>query len=92
MKFAGKCITALLITLIALLVAGYFLLQTRWGADKVSAWISEHTGYSLRLGSITYRWSTPDHLILNNITLGLKGKNTSLTAERADIGLSTPTS
>lgn len=89
MKFAGKCITALLITLIALLVAGYFLLQTRWGADKVSAWISEHTGYSLRLGSITYRWSTPDHLILNNITLGLKGKNTSLTAERADIGLST---
>lgn len=89
MKFAGKCITALLITLIALLVASYFLLQTRWGTDKVSAWISEHTGYSLRLGSITYRWSAPDHLILNNITFGPKGKNASLTAERVDIGLST---
>ncbi|WP_235427876.1 hypothetical protein, partial [Citrobacter rodentium] len=39
MKFIGKLILYLLIALLVVILGLYFLLQTRWGAERVSSWI-----------------------------------------------------
>ncbi len=39
MKFIGKLVLYILITLFVVIAGLYFLLQTRWGAEHVSAWV-----------------------------------------------------
>ena len=43
MKFIGKLLLYVLIALAVAILGLYFLLQTRWGAEHVSAWVSENS-------------------------------------------------
>ena len=88
MKFIGKLLAVLALLLALLIVAAYFLLQPRWGATQVSAWVSKHTGYQLTFDALDHRFSSPSHLILKNVTFGRDGKPATLVARTVDIGLS----
>lgn len=66
----------------------YFLLQTRWGADHVSNWVSENSGYHLTFDVMDHRFSAPSHLLLENVTFGRDGQPATLVAKTVDIGLS----
>lgn len=89
MKFIGKLILYLLIALLVVILGLYFLLQTRWGAEHVSAWISEHSDYRLSFEAMDHRFSSPSHILLKNVTFGRDGQPTTLEAKAVDIGLST---
>ncbi|EHC98227.1 Putative exported protein [Salmonella enterica subsp. enterica serovar Urbana str. R8-2977] len=81
----------LLYVLIACLVVifgFYFLLQTRWGADHISNWVSENSGYHLTFDVMDHRFSAPSHLLLENVTFGRDGQPATLVAKTVDIGLS----
>lgn len=88
MKFIGKLILYILIALLVVILGLYFLLQTRWGAEHVSAWISENSGYSLTFDVMDYRFSAPSHVLLENVTFGRDGQPATLVAKTVDIGLS----
>lgn len=66
----------------------YFLLQTRWGADHISNWVSENSGYHLTFDVMDHRFSAPSHLLLENVTFGRDGQPATLVAKTVDIGLS----
>jgi len=88
MKFIGKLLAIIALLLVLLIVAAWFLLQTRWGATQVSAWVSKHSGYQLTFDALDHRFSSPSHLILKNVTFGRDGKPATLVARTVDIGLS----
>ena len=88
MKFIGKLIVYLLIALLVVVLAFYFLIQTRWGAAQVSSWITVNTDYELNFDLMDHRFSSPSHLILENVTFGRDGKPATLVAKKVDIGLS----
>ncbi len=88
MKFIGKLIVYLLIVLLIVVLAFYFLIQTRWGAAQVSSWITVNTDYELNFDLMDHRFSSPSHLILENVTFGRDGKPATLVAKKVDIGLS----
>lgn len=88
MKFIGKLILYILIALLVVILGLYFLLQTRWGAEHVSAWISENSGYSLTFDVMDHRFSAPSHVLLENVTFGRDGQPATLVAKTVDIGLS----
>lgn len=88
MKFIGKLIVWLLIALLVVILAFYFLLQTRWGAREVSAWLSENTDYQIAFDAMDHRFSSPSHILLKNVTFGRDGKPATLVAKAVDIGLS----
>jgi len=88
MKFIGKLIVWLLIALLVVLLAFYFLLQTRFGAREASAWITDNTDYQLTFDAMEHRFSSPSHLLLKNVTFGRDGKPATLVAKTVDIGLS----
>ena len=53
MKFIGKLLLYVLIALAVAILGLYFLLQTRWGAEHVSAWVSQNSSYHLAFDAIT---------------------------------------
>ncbi|MDX6019186.1 AsmA family protein [Scandinavium sp. V105_16] len=88
MKFIGKLLIWLLIALLLVVVAFYFLLQTRWGAREVSGWISSNTQYHIAFDAMDHRFSSPSHVLLRNVTFGRDGKPATLVAKSVEIGLS----
>ncbi len=88
MKFAGKFIFALLLVVFAVLVAGYFVVQTPWGTGKIVRWVNNNTGYDLKIQSVSHSWRAPDHVMLSGVTFGRKGHSATLVAKQVDIGLS----
>ncbi|MDM2735384.1 AsmA family protein [Citrobacter sp. Ct235] len=89
MKFIGKLILYVLIALLVVILGLYFLLQTRWGAEHTSSWISEHSDYRLSFEAMDHRFSSPSHILLKNVTFGRDGQPATLVAKTVDIGLST---
>lgn len=88
MKFIGKLLVYLLLALLVVVLAFYILLQTRWGASQVSNWVTVNTDYELNFDLMDHRFSSPSHLILENVTFGRDGKPATLVAKKVDIGLS----
>lgn len=88
MKFIGKLIVWLLVALLIVILAFYFLLQTRWGAREASRWITQNTGYQVAFDAMDHRFSSPSHILLLNVTFGRDGKPATLVAKTVDIGLS----
>lgn len=88
MKFIGKLLVYLLVALLIVVLAFYFLLQTRWGASQASSWVTENTAYELNFDQIDHRFSSPSHIVLKNVTFGRDGKPATLVAKTVDIGLS----
>lgn len=86
MKFIGKFILTLLLLALLLLVIGFVLLQTRWGADRASRWISDNTDYHLSVASVDYQFSSPSHLLLNNVTFGHDGQPAVMVVKRVNLG------
>ncbi|TKK16839.1 AsmA family protein [Enterobacter cancerogenus] len=88
MKFIGKLLVYLLVALLIVVLAFYFLLQTRWGASQASNWVTENTAYELNFDQMDHRFSSPSHIVLKNVTFGRDGKPATLVAKTVDIGLS----
>lgn len=88
MKLIGRLLLYELIACLVVIFGFYFLLQTRWGADHVSNWVSENSGYHLTFDVMDHRFSAPSHLLLENVTFGRDGQPATLVAKTVDIGLS----
>ncbi|EBS2230517.1 AsmA family protein [Salmonella enterica subsp. enterica serovar Middlesbrough] len=88
MKLIGRLLFYVLIACLVVIFGFYFLLQTRWGADHVSNWVSENSGYHLTFDVMDHRFSAPSHLLLENVTFGRDGQPATLVAKTVDIGLS----
>lgn len=88
MKFIGKLLLYILIALLVVIAGLYFLLQTRWGAEHISAWVSENSDYHLAFGAMDHRFSAPSHIVLKNVTFGRDGQPATLVAKSVDIALS----
>lgn len=88
MKPIGRLIALVAGIIIMVAAALYILLQTRWGAETFSQWVSRHTDYHLSFSKMDHSWSAPGHLIFRDVTLSHTGQPGSLAAKAVDIGLS----
>ncbi|WP_300000701.1 AsmA family protein [uncultured Cedecea sp.] len=88
MKLLGRLIAIVSGIVVLVLVAFYVLLQTQWGARQLSQWVSNNTSYQVAFSKMEHSWSTPDHLIFNDITLGNADQPATVVAKKLDIGLS----
>lgn len=88
MKFIGKLLIWILVAVLIVILALYILVQTRWGAAQVSSWVTVNTDYELNFDLMDHRFSSPSHIILENVTFGRDGKPATVVAKTVDIGLS----
>lgn len=87
MKFFGKVLLTLLLLVLLALVTLYVLLQTRWGASWISRTISDNSAYQLHLSKMEHNFSSPSHLLLDNVSFGRQGQPATLVAKQVDLGL-----
>ncbi|RDK92917.1 AsmA family protein [Enterobacillus tribolii] len=80
MKFIGKALLTLLVLLILLIVALYIAAQTRWGAARISNWVTENSSWTMTLDGIDHSLSTPSRVTLQNVSLAPKGQQPVLSA------------
>lgn len=88
MKLIGKVLLYIAIALLLVILACYFLVQTRWGATQVGKWVSSNTDYHLAFDAADHRFSSPSHLLLTNVNFSRKGQPATLEAKSVDIGFS----
>lgn len=89
MKTVGKILVSLLLTVLAIMLVLYLLLQTRWGASWLSRTVSQHSSYQLVFSKLEHNFSAPSHLILHDVSFGHKNRPAILVAQRVDLGMST---
>nr|WP_243466120.1 hypothetical protein [Sodalis glossinidius] len=82
MKLLGKLLISLILVLILLIVLIYMLLQTSWGAGRLSQQLTRHSDYQVSLGGINHSWTNFSEIQLDNVTLGKKGALPTLVAKR----------
>lgn len=87
-EFIGKLLLYILTALSVAVAGPYFLLQTRWGAEHISAWVPKNSDYRLAFGTMDHRFSAPSHIMLENVTFGRDGQSATLVAKSVDIALS----
>ena len=73
MKFLRKLILWLLIALLVVIIAAYFLLQTQWGGRQASAWLSDGTGWKVSFNKM-------DHISPRHCTCSCKTSPSDATA------------
>lgn len=88
MKFIGKCLLILLITLLLALVVGYFLLKSTWGAATLSRWISDETDWHLSIGRVRHSFSDPLAVTLQDFSFGHDGQPALVVADDVTLNLS----
>ncbi|MFP1827020.1 AsmA family protein [Lonsdalea quercina] len=88
MKLIGKLLISLLLLTLLALVALYIALQTQWGANEVSRWVSQHTEYRLALKKVSHSWTSPSIFQLNEVSFGHQNQPPTLVAKQVSVGLS----
>lgn len=88
MKIIGKILLTLLLVSLLAVVALYVLMQTRWGSSWVSSMVSQHTQYQIAFSKLEHNFSSPSHIILNDVSFGYKTQPAIVVAQKVDVGLS----
>lgn len=88
MRFIGKVILTFVLFLVLAIVLVYVLLQTRWGASQISAWVTDNSDYRLAVEKVDHAWSTPGRVTLTNVIFGPKNQPEILSAGEVDLDLS----
>lgn len=88
MKLIGRLLALVAGIIIMAAAALYILLQTRWGAEEFSQWVSSHTDYRLSFSKMDHSWSAPGDLIFRDVSLSHVDRPGSLVAKAVHIGLS----
>jgi hypothetical protein len=52
------------------------------GRAQVSSWVTVNTDYELSFDKMNHRFSSPSHIILENVTFGRDGKPATLVAKK----------
>ncbi|QLK63086.1 AsmA family protein [Enterobacteriaceae bacterium Kacie_13] len=88
MRFIGKVLLTFVLLLVLAIVLVYVLLQTRWAAGKLSAWVTNNSDYRLAVEKVDHDWSTPGRITLTNVIFGQKNQPETLSAGEVDLDLS----
>jgi len=89
MRFIGKLLVFILLLLLTAAVALYFVLQTSWGAERLSRLLTENSKYQVRIASLSHDWSVPGQIRVTGLRFMEDGQHEDmLTADQAYFDLS----
>lgn len=85
MKMLGKLVLFLLLFCWGAIFSCYFLLQTPFGANAASYWLSKYSGYQISIENIAYNLFRWDQITANGIKINETNKIPILIAKRIDV-------
>ncbi|AOM41940.1 hypothetical protein [Xenorhabdus hominickii] len=85
MKWLGKGVVALLLLLLLAIITIYVVVQTHWGAKKISQWLNKKGHYQVSIESISHSWSQPTTLTLGWVDIRDKQSPFALNANTVNL-------
>lgn len=87
MRWLMKSLVSLILIVILFIIVIYAFIQTQWGAQKTSEWLTQYTDYDIRFSGIEHDFMQPEQVIVHDLLVNPKQNNTIVSAQLAQIRL-----
>ncbi|EEG86478.1 hypothetical protein PROPEN_01469 [Proteus penneri ATCC 35198] len=85
MRWLMKSMVSLILIVILFIIIIYAFIQTQWGAQKTSEWLTEYTDYDIRFSGIEHDLMQPEQVIVYDLLVNPKQDKARVSAKSAQI-------
>lgn len=85
MRWLIKSLVSLILIVILFIIVIYAFIQTQWGAQKTSAWLTQYSDYDIRFSGIEHDFMQPEQVIVHNFFVIAKQNKTEISAKSVQI-------
>ncbi|MGO2105270.1 MAG: AsmA family protein [Proteus vulgaris] len=85
MRWLMKSLVSLILIVILFIIIIYAFIQTQWGAQKTSEWLTQYTDYDIRFSGIEHDLAQPEQIIVYDLFVNPKQDKTTVSAKSAQI-------
>lgn len=87
MRWLMKSLVSLILIVILFIIIIYAFIQTQWGAQKTSEWLTQYTDYDIRFSGIEHDLMQPEQVIVHDLLVNPKQDKATVSAKSAQIRL-----
>ncbi|WP_286139104.1 MULTISPECIES: hypothetical protein [unclassified Shigella] len=87
MRWLMKSLVSLILIVILFIIIIYAFIQTQWGAQKTSEWLTQYTDYDIRFSGIEHDLMQPEQVIVHDLLINPKQDKAIVSAKSAQIRL-----
>lgn len=87
MRWLMKSLVSLILIVILFIIIIYAFIQTQWGAQKTSEWLTQYTDYDIRFSGIEHDLMQPEQVIVHDLLVNPKQDKAIVSAKSAQIRL-----
>lgn len=85
MRWLMKSLVSLILIVILFIIIIYAFIQTQWGAQKTSEWLTQYTDYDIRFSGIEHDLMQPEQVIVHDLLVNPKQNKATVSAKSAQI-------
>ena len=85
MRWLIKSLVSLILIVILFIIVIYAFLQTQWGAQKTSEWLTQYSDYDIRFSGIEHDLTQPEQIVVYDLSINPKQDNTAVLAQSAQL-------
>ncbi|EPL8051812.1 hypothetical protein PPD67_001006 [Proteus mirabilis] len=85
MRWLIKSLVSLILIVILFIIVIYAFLQTQWGAQKTSEWLTQYSDYDIRFSGIEHDLTQPEQIVVYDLSINPKQDKTAVLAQSAQL-------
>ncbi|WP_066749397.1 AsmA family protein [Proteus myxofaciens] len=85
MRWLMKSLVSLILIVILFIIVIYAFVQTQWGAQKTSEWLTQYSDYDVRFSGIEHNFTQPEQVTIHELSINQKQNKTTLVANSAQL-------
>ncbi|OAT51038.1 putative exported protein [Proteus hauseri ATCC 700826] len=85
MRWLIKSLVSLILIVILFIIIIYAFIQTQWGAQKTSEWLTEYSDYDVRFSGVEHNFTQPEQIVVHDFSINPKQNKTIVSAKSAQI-------
>ncbi|MDL5167362.1 AsmA family protein [Proteus faecis] len=85
MRWLMKSLVSLILIVILFIIIIYAFIQTQWGAQKTSEWLTQYTDYDIHFSGIEHDLMQPEQVIVYDLLVNPKQDKAIVSAKSAQI-------
>lgn len=85
MRWLMKSLVSLILIVILFIIIIYAFIQTQWGAQKTSEWLTQYTDYDIHFSGVEHNFTQPEQIVVHDLLINQKQNKTTVSAKSAQI-------
>ena len=85
MRWLMKSLVSLILIVILFIIIIYAFIQTQWGAQKTSEWLTQYSDYDVRFSGVEHDFTQLEQVVVHDLSINPKQDKTTISAKLAQI-------